>query len=353
MSRGGDGEELGQSLHHSEHEYFQPAHGGDRTRGCVGLPPSSAPCSGDGVGASGLEVSRLGLGTLSGGGHRRRRRHRPAHLVRRGRWDPRGRRPTATATALRQQVLGDVLAASVAREHLVIAGGRRCPGARWADGAARGALLRVWTPHSGASARPPRPLAAPGFDARCRWRRRSPPFQVAVMPARCANAGLVAPVRLALATVAERARSLGSITRRCRRRWEYSLLSLQAEAELLRPPCHGVGLLAWAPLGRGVLTGSTPRAPPPTRAGRLRPGRPTSRRGATSARPASCRPSSPLPTDWGRPHAPSRWHGCATGRRDGRVVGAPTPRSSQHRGRRVGDAPGRNPRRTRHVSTPT
>ena len=43
---------------------------------------------------------------------------------------------------------------------------------------------------------------------------------------------------------------------------EYSLLARDAEAELLPAAAHhGAGLLAWAPLGRGVLTGTYADAP--------------------------------------------------------------------------------------------
>ncbi len=43
---------------------------------------------------------------------------------------------------------------------------------------------------------------------------------------------------------------------------EYSLLARDAEAELLPAAAHhGAGLFAWAPLGRGVLTGTYADAP--------------------------------------------------------------------------------------------
>ena len=74
--------------------------------------------------------------------------------------------------------------------------------------------------------------------------------QVAVMSGRVRYAGMVAPRGWQLATVAERGRALGSITVPVSAQVEYSLLSRDAEAELLPAATHhGVGLLAWAPLG--------------------------------------------------------------------------------------------------------
>ena len=46
---------------------------------------------------------------------------------------------------------------------------------------------------------------------------------------------------------------------------EYSLLNRSAESEVIPAAEHlGLGVLPWSPLGRGVLTGSTAPAPPPT-----------------------------------------------------------------------------------------
>ena len=80
--------------------------------------------------------------------------------------------------------------------------------------------------------------------------------QVAVLAGKVRYAGLVAPQGWQLATVAERARALGNITLPASAQVEYSLLARAVETELLPAARHhGVGLLAWAPLGRGVLTG--------------------------------------------------------------------------------------------------
>ena len=56
--------------------------------------------------------------------------------------------------------------------------------------------------------------------------------------------------------MAERGRALGGVTVPVSAQVEYSLLCRDPERELLPAAVHhGVGLLAWAPLGRGVLTG--------------------------------------------------------------------------------------------------
>ncbi len=156
-----------------------------------------------------------------------------------------------------QQVLGEVMDTSVPREYLVIAGRGSLPGGPLGDGAARGALLagldatleRLGTDHLDL-------WQLPGFDATVPLEETLSAVQVAVMSGRARYAGMVAPRGWQLATVAERGRALGSITVPVSAQVEYSLLSRCAEAELLPAARHhGVGLLAWAPLGRGVLTG--------------------------------------------------------------------------------------------------
>jgi len=209
------------------------------------------------VGASGLEVSRIGLGTMTWGEST----------------------PLDTATAqlsafveaggtlvetadgygdgAAQQVLGEVLAAAVSREQLVIAGRSTLPGGALGDGAARGALLagldatlkRIGTDHLDL-------WQLPGFDASVPLEETLSAVQVAVLAGKVRYAGLVAPRGWQLATVAERARSLGNMMVPASAQVEYSLLARDAESELLPAALHhGIGLLAWAPLGRGVLTG--------------------------------------------------------------------------------------------------
>lgn len=209
------------------------------------------------VGSSGLEVSRIGLGTMTWG------EGTDAEAA--------GEQLTAFVDAggtfvetadgygdgAAQQVLGEVLAGAVPRDYLVIAGRATLPGGALGDGAARGALLggldatlkRIGTDHLDL-------WQLPGFDADVPLEETLSAVQVAVMSGRVRYAGLVAPAGWQLATVAERGRSLGSITVPVSAQVEYSLLAREVEADLLAAAVHhGVGLLAWAPLGRGVLTG--------------------------------------------------------------------------------------------------
>ncbi len=156
-----------------------------------------------------------------------------------------------------QEVLGEVLATTVPREDLVIAGRGTLPGGPLGDGAARGALLagldatlkRLGVDHLDL-------WQLPGFDATVPLDETLSAVQVAVLAGKARYAGLVAPQGWQLATVAERARVVGNITVPISAQVEYSLLARDVEKELLPAATHhGVGLLAWAPLGRGVLTG--------------------------------------------------------------------------------------------------
>jgi aryl-alcohol dehydrogenase-like predicted oxidoreductase len=209
------------------------------------------------VGSSGLEVSQIGLGTMTWGADT----------------DVDG--ATAQLTAFldaggtlvetadgygdgaAQETLGAVLGAAVPRDHLVIAGRATLPGGALGDGAARGALLagldatlkRIGTDHLDL-------WQLPGFDADVPLEETLSAVQVAVMAGKARYAGLVAPKGWQLATVAERGRAMGGVTVPVSAQVEYSLLSRDVEDELLPAARHhGVGLLAWAPLGRGVLTG--------------------------------------------------------------------------------------------------
>ena len=156
-----------------------------------------------------------------------------------------------------QEVLGEVLATTVRREDVVLAGRGGRPGGPLGDGAARGALLagldatlkRLGTDHLDL-------WQLPGFDANVPLEETLSAVQVAVYAGKARYAGLVAPAGWHLATIAERGRALGGIAVPVSAQAEYSLLCRDPEPELLPAALyHGVGLLAWAPLGRGVLTG--------------------------------------------------------------------------------------------------
>ncbi len=214
------------------------------------------------VGGSGLEVSRIGLGTMTWGAG--------AEI---GGTDVEGATAQLTAfveaggtlvetadgygDGIAQEVLASVLAASVPREYVVVAGRGTLPGGPLGDGAARGALLaglestlkRLGTDHLDL-------WQLPAWDAHVPLDETLSAVQIAVMSGKARYAGLVAPRAWQLATVAERGRALGAITVPVSAQVEYSLLARDADHDLLPAAAHhGIGVLAWAPLGRGVLTG--------------------------------------------------------------------------------------------------
>lgn len=207
------------------------------------------------VGGSGLQVSRIGLGTMTWG------------------YDT---DPDAAADQLRvfvqsggtlvetadgygggaaQDVLAGLLRRVVARDDLVLAG--RGGATPHGGGAGRGALLtgldrllrRLGTEHLDL-------WQLPGWDADVPLDETLAAAEAAVMTGRVRYVGLVAPAGWQLATVAERARGRWAAAVPVCAQGEYSLLARDAEAELLPAAAHhGVGMLAWAPLGRGLLTG--------------------------------------------------------------------------------------------------
>jgi aryl-alcohol dehydrogenase-like predicted oxidoreductase len=209
------------------------------------------------VGDSGLEVSQIGLGTMTWGA---------ATDV-----DTAAAQLTAFVDAggtlvetsesygagAAQEVLGEVLATTARREDVVLAGRGGVRGGPLGDGPARGALLagldatlkRLGTDHLDL-------WQLPGFDPRVPLDETLSAVQVAVYAGKARYGGLVAPAGWQLATAAERGRVLGCVTVPVSAQAEYSLLCRDPERELLPAALHhGVGLLAWAPLGRGVLTG--------------------------------------------------------------------------------------------------
>ncbi|GAA2535676.1 aldo/keto reductase [Pseudonocardia hydrocarbonoxydans] len=209
------------------------------------------------VGSSGLEVSRIGLGTLTWGADT----DVDAATAQLTAFVDAGGSLVETADGygdgLAQETLGAVLAASVPREYLVIAGRASQPGGPLGDGSARGALLagldatltRLGVDHLDL-------WQFPAWDPDVPLDETLSAVQVAVLAGKVRYAGLVAPRGWQLATVAERGRALGALTVPVSAQVEYSLLARDVEAELVPAALHhGVGLLAWAPLGRGVLTG--------------------------------------------------------------------------------------------------
>ncbi len=209
------------------------------------------------VGRSGLEVSRLGLGTMTWG-DATDVDAATAQLT--GFVDAGG---TLVETAdgygdgAAQDVLAAVLAAAVPREYVVIAGRGLLPGGPLGAGSARGALLsgleatlrRLGTDHLDL-------WQLPAWDTAVPLDETLSAVQIAVTAGKARYAGLVAPTAWQLATVAERGHALGPLTVPVSVQAEYSLLTRDVEADLVpAADFHGLGLLAWAPLGRGVLTG--------------------------------------------------------------------------------------------------
>ncbi|MEV1295279.1 aldo/keto reductase [Pseudonocardia sp. NPDC049635] len=223
------------------------------------------------VGSSGLEVSRIGLGTMTWGEDTS-----PAEAGDQLRaFVDAGGNLVETADdyggGAAQQVLGGLLRGTVARDEVVLAGrgsamgapGRSgvagSPGRGGPERASRAALLRsldgtlrrlgvdhldLWQ--------------FPGWDPRVPVDEMLSAVQVAVYSGRVRYAGLAAPRGWQLATVAAAAGAGPdpAVSRPVSTQVEYSLLAREPEAELLpAAQFHGLGVLAWAPLGRGVLTG--------------------------------------------------------------------------------------------------
>jgi aryl-alcohol dehydrogenase-like predicted oxidoreductase len=201
------------------------------------------------VGDSGLEVTQIGLGTMTWGSATDLDSATEQLIA----FVEAGGTLVETAESYSdgaaEEVLGEILATTVRREDLVLA-------AR-SSGTARGdllagldaALARLGTDHLDL-------WQLPGFDASIPLEETLSAVQVAVYAGKARYAGLVAPAGWQLATIAERGRALGGVTVPVSAQVEYSLLCRGPERELLPAAVHhGVGLLAWAPLGRGVLTG--------------------------------------------------------------------------------------------------
>ncbi len=209
------------------------------------------------VGGSGLQVSRIGLGTMTWGedtdvdaaGDQLR------VFVQSG--------GTLVETAdgygggAAQDVLAGLLRRVVARDDLVLAGRSLLGDGPHGSGAGRGALLggldrllrRLGTDHLDL-------WQLPGWDPDVPLDETLAAAETAVMSGRVRYVGLVGPAGWQLASVAERARARWPGARPASVQTEYSLLARDAEAELLPAATHhGAGLLAWAPLGRGVLAG--------------------------------------------------------------------------------------------------
>jgi aryl-alcohol dehydrogenase-like predicted oxidoreductase len=207
------------------------------------------------LGSSGLQVSRLGLGTLTWGDVTEPG-DATAQLTA---FVERGGTLVETCDAYAggksQRVLGEALG-RVRRDRLVLAARTTNP----VSGPGRGPLLaaldatlkRLGVDHLDLWQLP----AFPQPDGPVPLDETLTAVQVAVLSGRVRYAGLVAPRGWQVATVAERARTLGPATAPVSVQAEYSLLARDPDIDLVAAAgFHGVGLLARAPLGRGVLTG--------------------------------------------------------------------------------------------------
>jgi aryl-alcohol dehydrogenase-like predicted oxidoreductase len=209
------------------------------------------------VGGSGLQVSRLGLGTMTWGNDTDP--DAAADLLRV--FVQSGGTLVETADGygggVAQDVLAGLLRRVVARDDLVLAGRSLLGDGPQGAGSGRGALLhgldhllnRLGTDHLDL-------WQLPGWDPDVPLDETLAAAEAAVMSGRVRYVGLVGPAGWHLASTAERARSRWPGATPASVQAEYSLLAREAEAELLPAAAHhGAGLLAWAPLGRGLLTG--------------------------------------------------------------------------------------------------
>jgi aryl-alcohol dehydrogenase-like predicted oxidoreductase len=209
------------------------------------------------VGGSGLQVSRIGLGTMTWGDDTDVDAAADQLRV----FVQSGGTLVETADGYgggaAQDVLAGLLRRVVARDDLVLAGRSLLGDGPHGAGAGRGALLggldrllrRLGTDHLDL-------WQLPGWDPDVPLDETLAAAEAAVMSGRVRYVGLVGPAGWQLASVAERARTRWPGARPASAQAEYSLLARDAEAELLPAAAyHGAGLLAWAPLGRGVLTG--------------------------------------------------------------------------------------------------
>ena len=243
------------------------------------------------LGRSGLVVSRLGAGHHDlGPGHRRgrgrdaahgvrrRRRHAGRHrrrlLRRRERAHPRaGCSPTSSPAS-------DVLVATkaVGRTGAGPDGPRRLP---------RAPAGRAGRLAGAAGPGPRRPLAAARLGRRARrWRRRWPPATWPSPPAGPATSAISNFTGWQTAQAATWQRAWPGRTPLVSTQVEYSLLQRGVEREVVpAAEALGLGVLAWSPLGRGLLTGKYRHSTPVGVPRRLAAVAGLHRRAALGARP--------------------------------------------------------------------
>jgi len=210
------------------------------------------------VGRTGLKVSALGLGTMTWG----RDTEQMDAADQLAEFVQAGGNLIDTATSYgegaAESLLGSLVGpgAVAAREDLVICtkSGTRRRGGGWVVDASRGNLMNCLDAS----------LRRLGTDHVDLWLVQSPDsntpldetlsaLSLAVSSGRARYVGLSNHPAWLMATAAAR---LGHLPGLAASENEYSLLAREVESETI-PACRalGVGLLAWSPLGRGVLTG--------------------------------------------------------------------------------------------------
>ena len=204
------------------------------------------------VGRSGLEVSRLGLGTMTWG----RDTDADAAAAQLEAFVGAGGTLIDTANIYgdgdAESILGTLVPDVVSRSSVVLStttvgvGGGRGPLARGVGRVAGPAGHRPRRPVAGARVRRRGAVRGDLLGAADRRRLRPRPLRRGVRRHRLAVGH---PGRLA-------AGAASPAPRWCRCESEYSLLERGPEESVLpAAAAHGLGFLAWAPLGRGVLTG--------------------------------------------------------------------------------------------------
>ncbi|WP_197523412.1 aldo/keto reductase [Actinokineospora pegani] len=219
------------------------------------------------LGRSGLRVSRMGLGTMTWGGDT----DAETAAAQLAAFTEAGGTLVDTADVYAcgesEQVLGELLDDLVPRDEVVLATkavARRHDGP-FGGGASRGALLRalegsltrldtdhvdLWQLHA--------------WDDQVPLEETLSAVDAAVRSGKVRYAGISNYCGWQTATAATRQATVPGAAPLVSTQVEYSLLERSVEREVVpAAEHHGIGLLPWAPLGRGVLTGKYRTSTPP------------------------------------------------------------------------------------------
>lgn len=202
------------------------------------------------LGRSGLQISRLALGTMTWG----RDTDADAAAAALEAFVEAGGTLIDTADVYgdgaAETIVGTLVPSVVSRSSVVLstttvgAGGGRGPLLAALDGS----LARLGTDHVDL-------WQVHGFDAAVPFEETCSALSLAVSSGRCRYIGVSGMTGWQAATFAVWLKSVGPAPL-ISAQAEYSLLDRTGEATLLPAlDAHGLGFLAWAPLGRGVLTG--------------------------------------------------------------------------------------------------